>query len=92
MSAHALEGCVNIRASVPAHQLFAGESVLSLRRMKTHSSEPLPFRNYHLPEWKTHAHTFFFPKKKTEGKISQIASGVISDKSNKNSEDKVESN
>lgn len=92
MSAHALEGCVNIRASVSADQLFAGESVLGLRRMKTHSSKPLPFRNYHLPEWKTHAHIFFFPKKKTEGKISQIVSGVISDKSNKNSEHKVESN
>jgi len=50
VSAHALEGCVNIRASVSADQLFAGESVLGLRRMKTHSSKPLPFRNYHLPE------------------------------------------
>lgn len=79
-------------ASVSADQLFAGEFVLGLRRMKTHSSEPVHFRNYHLPEQKTHTHIFFFPKKKTEGKISQIVSGVISNKCKKNSEDKVESN
>lgn len=59
--------------------------------MKTHSSEPLPSGIVTYLNGK-HMHILFLSKEKTEGKISQIISGVISDKYNKNSEGKVESN